>query len=65
MKVFDFEQKKITRFNFGDNKVRRYRELYGDREIDAFYTDSYNDRFLMEISNEVFIVKKGVHVKKH
>ena len=61
----DFEQKKITRFNFGDNKVRRYRELYGDREIDAFYTDSYNDRFLMEISNEVFIVKKGVPVKKH
>ena len=60
----DFEQKKIVRFNFGDNKVERYKELYSDREIDAFYTDSYNDKYMMEISNEVFIVKKGIPVKK-
>ena len=54
----DFEQKKIIWFNFGDNKVKRYRELYSDREIDAFYTDSDNDKDMMEISREVFIVKR-------
>ena len=49
----------ILHFNFKDNKVSRFRELYGDAKIDAFYTDSYNDRALMEISDKVFLVKKG------
>ena len=60
----DFEQKRITWFNFGDNKVNRYRELYGDQEIDAFYTDSYNDKDMMAISREVYIVKHGVPQRK-
>ena len=54
----DFEQKKVIWFNFGDNKVKRFRELYGDRKIDVFYTDSDNDKDMMKISREVFIVKK-------
>lgn len=29
-----------------------------------FYTDSYNDRALMEISDRVFLVKKGVPIKQ-
>ena len=49
----------VSFFNFGDNKVTRYRELYGDRPIDCFYTDSYNDRSMMDISDRVFIVKDG------
>ena len=60
----DFEQKRITWFNFGDNKVNRYRELYGDQEIDAFYTDSYNDKDMMAIAREVYIVKHGVPQRK-
>ena len=56
----DLEQKRVIWFNFGDNKVKRFRELYGDGEIEAFYTDSYNDKDLMEISRKVFIVKKGI-----
>ena len=36
----DLGRKKITWFNFGDNKVKRYRELYGERQIKAFYTDA-------------------------
>ena len=60
----DFTEKRITWFNFGENKVRRYRALYGDREIDAFYTDSNNDRDMMEISREVFIVKKDIPVRQ-
>ena len=46
-------------FNFGDNKVKRYKELYGDKRISCLFTDSYNDRALMDISDKVFIVKKG------
>ena len=59
----DFEQKKITWFNFGDNKVKRYKAIYGDRKPDAFYTDSYNDKDMMKISQEIFIVKKGIPEK--
>ena len=59
----DLGRKKITWFNFGDNKVKRYRELYGERQIKAFYTDSYNDRDMMDISQEVFIVKNGIPEK--
>ena len=29
-----------------------------------FYTDSYNDRALMEISDRVYLVKKGVSIKQ-
>ena len=57
--VVDLDRKEILYFNFKDNKVIRFRELYGDASIDAFYTDSYNDRALMEISDKVFLVKKG------
>lgn len=60
----DLKQKRITWFNFGDNKVKRYRERYGDKTIDAFFTDSYNDRDLMEISKKVYIVKRGIPVRK-
>ena len=56
----DLRQKKIRWFNFGDNKVKRYRALYGDRKIDAFYTDSYNDKEMMAVSDAVYLVKKGV-----
>ena len=55
----DAEKREVTYFNFGDNKVRKYKELYGGKKIDSFYTDSYNDKALMDISERVFIVKKG------
>ncbi len=57
--VVDLDRIEILHFNFKDNKVSRFRELYGNTGIDAFYTDSYNDRALMEISDKVFLVKKG------
>ena len=60
----DLDSGRFTYLNFKDNKVRRYKELYGDTPIDVFYTDSYNDRALMEISNRVFLVKKGVTIKQ-
>ena len=56
----DVDEKKITWFNFGENKTVRFRDLYGDRKIDEFYTDSYNDRALMKLARRVYIVKKGI-----
>lgn len=60
----DLDGRCFTYLNFKDNKLKRYRELYGDRPIDVFYTDSYNDRALMEISERVYLVKKGIPVKQ-
>ena len=60
----DLNSGRFTYLNFKDNKVRRYKELYGDTPIDVFYTDSYNDRALMEISDRVYLVKKGVSIKQ-
>ena len=55
----NWDKMEVSFFNFGDNKVKRYRELYGDKPIDYFYTDSYNDQSMMDISDRVFIVKDG------
>lgn len=55
----DSEKMKVRYLNFGENKVKGYKALYGDKRIECFYTDSYNDKALMEISDRVFIVKKG------
>ena len=55
----DWQKLEISYSNLGDNKVRRYREHFGDKPIDCFYTDSYNDRSMMAISDRVFIVKGG------
>jgi phosphoserine phosphatase len=55
----DTEKIEVKYFNFGDNKVKKYKELYGDKRINCLYTDSYNDKALMDISDKVYIVKKG------
>jgi len=44
---------------FRENKVKAFRERYPGRQIDNFYTDSMNDKPLMDISKHVFLVKKG------
>ena len=57
--VVDADKKEVTYFNFGSNKVKRYKQIYGSRRITSFYTDSYNDKALMDISDKVYYVKKG------
>ena len=47
---------RIIRMCFRDNKVIAFREQYPDVTIDSFYTDSMNDKPLMDISNHVFMV---------
>ena len=40
----------------GDEKVKMFREQYGDK-IDEFYSDSYNDEPLARMSEKAFMVK--------
>ena len=55
----DPDKMKVRYLNFGENKVKGFKAMYGEKRIDRFYTDSYNDKALMDISDKVFIVKKG------
>lgn len=54
----DLDKKQIIYLNFGENKVKEYRKKYGTTPIDSFYTDSYNDKAMMDISDEVYLVRK-------
>ena len=49
---------------FRENKVKAFREQYPGEEIDSFYTDSMNDKALMDISRKVFMVGKKGRVQR-
>ena len=55
----DTDKKEVTYFNFGSNKVKRFRELYKDEKVDCFFTDSYNDKAMMDAAEKVYMVNKG------
>ncbi|MDR2752744.1 MAG: haloacid dehalogenase-like hydrolase [Oscillospiraceae bacterium] len=48
---------------FKENKVKAFRERYPNEKIERFYTDSMNDKPLMEIAEHVFFVKKGTIIQ--
>ena len=56
---FDAETGRVVYLNFGENKVKSFREKYAESLIDCFYTDSYNDKALMDISAKIFLVKRS------
>ncbi len=41
---------------YGEEKVARFREEFGNAEIDEFYSDSYSDTPLAKISKKAFLV---------
>jgi hypothetical protein len=43
---------------YKENKVVKYREVFGDTPIDELYTDNFADRPLMNIAKKVFYVDK-------
>ncbi len=43
----------------GPEKVRRYREIYGDAPVDGFWSDSHSDDPMAALAKEAWIVKKG------
>ena len=43
----------------GEEKVKRFYEIYPKEIIDEFYSDSYSDLPLANISKKAFLIKKG------
>lgn len=41
---------------WGEEKVRRFFEVFGNKKIDKFYSDSYSDTPLARISKEAYLV---------
>lgn len=50
---------KFIRLCFLENKVKAFYEIYPDKHIENFYTDSMNDKAMMDIADNVFLVKKN------
>ena len=50
---------KFIRLCFLENKVKAFYEIYPDRHIENFYTDSMNDKAMMDIADNVYLVKKN------
>lgn len=47
----------------GEEKVRRFREVYSDAEIEEFFSDSYSDAPLAALAKRAWLVK-GSELKK-
>lgn len=60
------ETGEIGEICYHENKVKMFRDVYGDVEIDEFYTDSMSDKPMMDISKTVFLVdgNKLIKIKK-
>lgn len=54
--VVDIKSGEISELCFRDNKIKRFKDVYGDTVIDEFYTDSMNDKPFMDISKDVYYV---------
>lgn len=48
----------FERLCFLENKVKLFHAQYPGAHIDNFYTDSMNDRAMMELADHVFLVKR-------
>lgn len=47
----------------GEEKVKRFREKYGNAVIDDFYSDSLSDLPLARMAKRAFLIKKGkIHI---
>jgi len=53
----DLEEMRIISFCFKEYKVTSFKQHFPDTRIHNFYTDSFNDKPMMEISDNVFLVK--------
>ncbi|MBR1677181.1 MAG: HAD-IB family phosphatase [Clostridia bacterium] len=44
-------------WNYGEEKVRRFKEIYGDIRPEKFYSDSISDLPMARLAKEAFIVR--------
>ena len=52
----DLETGEIGRICYKESKITSYKEQYGDTPIDEFYTDSMNDKAMMDMASTVYYV---------
>ena len=55
----NIEEGKITYLNFGENKVKKFISEIGKKKITNFYTDSYNDKPMMDYAKHAYLITKG------
>jgi len=55
--TIDEETRKLDFICFRENKIPAFKSRYPDTVIENFFTDSLNDKPLMELSKNVFLVK--------
>ncbi len=62
----DAKTGEIGEICYHENKVKMFKKVYGDAEIDEFYTDSVSDKPLMDMAKTVFLVDgdKLIKIKK-
>ena len=59
----DKDTGKFKRLCFLENKVKAFNELFPDCHIENFYTDSMNDKAMMDMADNVYLVK-GEKIEK-
>ena len=47
-----------------EEKVRRYREVFGDETVEEFYSDSLSDSPMMALAESAYLVKNGRVVRR-
>ena len=56
--TIDYETFDLIHLNFGDNKVKAFKEAYGDDVVpDEFYTDNLVDLPMMRYAKHAFLIK--------
>lgn len=55
--IFDLERMETVYINFSENKPAKFRELFGERRVDEFYTDSPLDAPMIAVAEKAFLVK--------
>lgn len=59
----DIKKGRVLRVCFRDNKAEIFKASYPDVEIDEFYTDSMNDKPIIDMAKSAYLVK-GNNLKK-
>ncbi len=55
--VINTDTFEVEYLNFNKNKSGAFRRLFGDAEIDAFYTDNMSDLPMIELSKTAYLVR--------
>lgn len=59
----DLESRKLLKFCYRETKVELFKEKYPDAVIDNFYTDSYNDKPMIELAKNAYLVRGNRIIK--